>query len=53
MIKGYQWFTKNRVQVDEKIQLYVHSLKRAEEMIFPVILSPFMRRKKNPKGLTQ
>lgn len=48
IIRGYQWFTKNRVQIDEKIAAWIRDIKKAEAMIFPVIFRPFRRKRKSP-----
>jgi hypothetical protein len=52
IVRGYQWVTRNRTEVDERIAQYVYSLRHAESLIFPVVFAPFRRRKKTPRGIT-
>lgn len=45
-VKIYQWITKNRVHIDERLQKYIGDIRAAEGIIFPVIFRPFYKGKK-------
>ena len=55
LVKIYQLIFRHRVQIDEKMGIYIHNLRIAEKTIFPVVFGPIVRifKKSGPPKTTE